>query len=86
MRCWWCDTEFKRTESMFCSKECRLEYRRHFGHSPMRQGNYPISRKEEKERKGLIEKARKGDETAKLKLRLKYNLTAIWNGKELVRL
>lgn len=92
VNCWYCDKEIvkkkgRQQNRKFCSIECRQAYKEKFGNIWVSHGQESlISRKEKKERQKLLEQAKNGNGTAKLILRLKYGLTAIWNGKELVRL
>ena len=45
-----------------------------------------IPNKEIKEREELFRKAREGDPVARTTLKVKFNITAIWDGKKLIRL
>lgn len=61
----------------FCTNACEVEYRRDKGYDTH---GFEFDSKI----KPLMEKAKAGDAKANLELRLRYNVTSVWNGRELI--
>ena len=88
MRGWYCNEEierksYQRRKRIFCSLACSKMYQSEVG---FYSKTGLISRQEERHRKTLLKRARKGNKRAIKELREKYHITAIWNGKEMMRL
>ena len=87
MECKWCGNiiESKARIKLFCDRYCMENYRQtQCTFSPRVSAR--LSMKEVRKRKRLFKRARGGDEVAKRRLRIEYGITAIWDGKKLVRL
>lgn len=85
MNCKFCDEPIAKLKGndkprAYCDEKCYRASLRQKGNNIFRAGSFDgrdlISK--------LFARARKGDELAKLELKLRHNVTNYWNGKELV--